>query len=320
MLLNFRKKIRENHTLAVAIVSFIIATFFKMKPLNLDPHDCNYYLEQPIRIISGSIHWYCQQVIAVNVIFVLILITGIIFLFYWLLIGRIKNLQFFSLTTKNEKAQTKWKMIVLAVILGAGLTPMYLGINTLLLEPPVQHTHNYIGKIRLPDGEVGRLDLKFNSLNGIMPSRGIHVDMFVTLPEKISNATTIEIELPKAGIMLDNNGGIPTVGEIISLNYSQSDSMSSVYIFKDLSLMYDYPGQYDAILTINKTKQLTSTFESIISVRDWNEYIAQKENYQTQSLGWIVFGISIITIATIFTEFVDLRYKHLELKEKEDEQ
>ncbi len=311
-----KNNLKEQRTLISALISFLLAYFTYTKLPN--PHECISYLEQPITIISDSIHWYCQQVIVMNIFLIVLILTGIGFLVYWSVFDRIKNKYNFVLTSKKEKIKTKWEIVITIVIAGIGISSMYIGIDTLLLEPPIQQYHNYKENIELLDGERGQLELKFYAPNGIMQTYGIHTEIFVTIPEKVNNTTTIQMKFPKAGIMIDSNGMIPTVGEIISLNYSESNSIASTYTFKDLSLVYQYPGQYDAILKINKTNEPSKNFESVIAVADWNkDYLDRRSNYQTQGFGWIVFGISIIMTATIFTNLVDLRYKYFELKRKE---
>lgn len=233
------------------------------------------------------------------------------------MVGRISNPHLILSTAKREKRKLKSKMIVTVTIAIFGVFFVIIGITAFFIEPYRIHYSDHNEDLVFQNGNTGDLRLEFNALNGLMQFRGIDAKAKVIFSEKVNNTSTVEIEFPEGGVIAGEKSGVLKHSKIIKLDYLESDSKSSTYS-KEVYLQYDNPGKYDAIIIIrNSDVNFTDTIKSVVTIGSWSEYIALQTNYQTQGLAWLVFGISLITVAPILNTIVDLYYKYFELKRKE---
>lgn len=208
----------------------------------------------------------------------------------------------------------KRKIIITIVLIVSGLIIVAIGSVNFYKDPFIQKNFEYHGTFN-EDSDY-TLDINFNSLNGLMPYRGIDPRIIVTLPETKENTTSIQVFFPKGGIM-NKDQGIPREGNPIQLKYEKTESQKSVYM-ETSYLIYYSEGDYDAEvkITLESGQIIDKKFERVIHIGSWENYIAQIKQNNAEGLAWVVAGIAMITTASTFTKLLDWAYKYDVLKKK----
>ena len=222
-----------------------------------------------------------------------------------------------EMTSRDKHIITKWKILFTIMVVLGGTTTMALGSITYLSHPVLNYDSEYPSLLVLPNGKHGHIDMKFQSLNGLMPYNDITANIDAKIPEDKNNTTKLILRFDNARVL--NTGDIPhqaEAGKSVTFTYNGTISGISTYSAKPY-LVYYQPGQYLAdIFVDDENSSSYQQFGTVIEIGSWDSYNAKQNEINSKGLGWMVGGLALISTATVWTKLADLFYEVRVLKRK----
>ena len=222
-----------------------------------------------------------------------------------------------EMTLRDRHIITKGKIVFIMMVIFGGTIIMALGSITYLSHPILNYDSEYPSVLLLQNGKHGHMDIKFQSLNGLMPYNGITANVDIKIPEVENNTTKLMLRFDNARMM--NPTDIPhqaEAGKSVIFTYNGTISGISTYSAKPY-LVYYQPGQYAAdIFVDDKNGTAYQNFGTVIEIGSWDSYNVKQNEINSKGLGWMVGGLALISTASVWTKLSDLFYEVRVLKRK----